>query len=95
MIEELFKKAQNIGVFDEVFSVFEVSELFKAIRDGKIKRIAFRQPNEMSFDIRCVTLCKDCKKRKNNICHNPNTFGAIVKDEDYCSYGEPKEGDQS
>lgn len=38
--------------------------------------------------------CKDCEMRKNNICHNPNTFGAIVTDMYFCADGKVKGGEQ-
>nr|DAH41129.1 MAG TPA: hypothetical protein [Caudoviricetes sp.] len=40
-----------------------------------------------------VVRCKDCKyNRGSKKCLNPDSFFAVPKDDDFCSYGERKEG---
>lgn len=39
-----------------------------------------------------VVRCKDCKyNRGSKKCLNPDSFFAVPKDDDFCSYGERKE----
>lgn len=40
-----------------------------------------------------VVRCKDCKyNRGSKKCLNPDSFFAVPKDDDFCSYGERKDG---
>lgn len=44
-------------------------------------------------DVAPVVRCKDCKhNRGSKKCLNPDSFFAVPKDDDFCSYGERKEG---
>ena len=44
-------------------------------------------------DVVPVVRCKDCKyNRGSKKCLNPDSFFAVPKDDDFCSYGERKEG---
>lgn len=43
-------------------------------------------------DVSPVVRCKDCKyNRGSKKCLNPDSFFAVPKDDDFCSYGERKE----
>ena len=43
-------------------------------------------------DVVPVVRCKDCKyNRGSKKCLNPDSFFAVPKDDDFCSYGERKE----
>ena len=42
-------------------------------------------------DVAPVVRCKDCKyNRGSKKCLNPDSFFAVPKDDDFCSYGERK-----
>lgn len=44
-------------------------------------------------DVTPVVRCKDCKYNVGTKkCLNPDSFFAVPKDDDFCSYGERKEG---
>lgn len=44
-------------------------------------------------DVAPVVRCKDCKyNRGGNKCLNPDSFFAVPADDDFCSYGERKDG---
>lgn len=44
-------------------------------------------------DVAPVVRCKDCKyNRRSKKCLNPDSFFAVPKDDDFCSYGERKDG---
>jgi hypothetical protein len=44
-------------------------------------------------DVVPVVRCKDCKYNVGTKkCLNPDSFFAVPKDDDFCSYGERKEG---
>lgn len=44
-------------------------------------------------DVVPVVRCKDCKyNRGSKKCLNPDSFFAVPKDDDFCSYGERKDG---
>ena len=44
-------------------------------------------------DVAPVVRCKDCKyNRGSKKCLNPDSFFSVPKDDDYCSYGERKNG---
>lgn len=44
-------------------------------------------------DVALVVRCKDCKyNRGSKKCLNPDSFFAVPKDDDFCSYGERKDG---
>ena len=43
-----------------------------------------------------VVRCKDCVHRKEKVCYNPSAgmwVGVELKDSDFCSYGERREGE--
>lgn len=44
-------------------------------------------------DVAPVVRCKDCKYNVGTKkCLNPDSFFAVPKDDDFCSYGERKDG---
>lgn len=46
-----------------------------------------------SADVVQVVRCKDCKyNATTHKCLNPDSFFLIPKDDDFCSYGERREG---
>lgn len=49
--------------------------------------------NIPAADVAPVVRCKDCKyNRGSKKCLNPDSFFAVPKDDDICSYGERKDG---
>jgi hypothetical protein len=49
--------------------------------------------SRLSSYVARVVRCKDCKyNRGSKKCLNPDSFFAVPKDDDFCSYGERKEG---
>lgn len=49
--------------------------------------------NIPAADVAPVVRCKDCKyNRGSKKCLNPDSFFAVPKDDDFCSYGERKDG---
>lgn len=56
----------------------------------RVKTLLLRIP---AADVAPVVRCKDCKyNRGSKKCLNPDSFFAVPKDDDFCSYGERKEG---
>ena len=46
-----------------------------------------------TVDAEVVVRCKDCKYNVGTKkCLNPDSFFAVPKDDDFCSYGERKDG---
>lgn len=44
-------------------------------------------------DVAPVVRCKDCKyNRGSKKCLNPDSFFAVPQDDDFCSYGERRDG---
>lgn len=62
-------------------------------KDRQIWARAIRLLNDMpTVDAVPVVRCKDCKyNRGSKKCLNPDSFFAVPKDDDFCSYGERKE----
>ena len=57
---------------------------------AKVLREASDAP---AADVAPVVRCKDCKyNRGSKKCLNPDSFFAVPKDDDFCSYGERKNG---
>lgn len=47
-----------------------------------------------TVDVASVVRCKDCKYNiGTKKCLNPDSFFAVPKDDDFCSYGKRKDGD--
>ena len=94
ILEHIKQKARNnISIYgiDEMFSFLEVRAIFKAIRDGKIQRVSF-DDDGMTYEIRNVTLCRDCIKCGTSECKlNGKKFSQIPQDEWFCADGKPKE----
>ena len=61
---------------------------FKTRQD--IKDLIDAQPTVEAEPVVC---CKDCKYNMGSKkCLNPDSFFAVPKDDDFCSYGERKDG---
>lgn len=94
ILERAIVKAKNdisLHGVDEIFSFIEVRAIFKAIRDGQLKRVSF-DDDGMTYEIRNVTLCKDCAKCGTSECKlNGKNFSQISTDEWFCADGKPKE----
>lgn len=57
--------------------------------DDMLDEVECSQPS----DVVPVVRCKDCKyNRGSKKCLNPDSFFAVPKDDDFCSYGERKDG---
>lgn len=93
----LIKAKNNVPLYgdDEVFSFLEFRAVFKAIRDGKLQRVSF-DDDCTTYEIRNVTLCKDCIKNGTKECKlNGKNFSQISQDEWFCADGKPKDGNQN
>lgn len=59
----------------------------------RLEKAAKRVGAIPAADVPPVVRCKDCKyNRGSKKCLNPDSFFAVPKDDDFCSYGERKEG---
>ena len=92
------------GIDDEFVTWEDVKKLFKAIVEGKITEVRFREDNT-KYQIANVVRCKDCKygvKAKNGLkqdvieCNNSDLsmMGDCHFPNWYCADGEPKDGEQ-
>lgn len=71
-------ETDDFGGVDYGFGMKNIKELINAIP---------------AADVVEVVRCKDCKyNRGSKKCLNPDSFFAVPKDDDFCSYGERKEG---
>ena len=64
-----------------------VERICQAIIDKKVKS---------REDVDAVVRCKNCVHRKEKVCFNPSAgmwVGVELKDSDFCSYGERREGE--
>ncbi len=82
-LDSIYNRLGGWMTVSELDTITEAKELLKE-QQAEIKRLKEQQP----------VLCKDCQMRKNNICHNPNTFGAIVTGMYFCADAVPKAGEQ-
>ena len=97
MIENPF--GNIYGIEDDTITLLELRNLFKAIDNGAITRIAYAEYNhrthsvdDKSFDISKIIRCKDCGKRYANGCR---FYMSMIGTEDdfFCGDAEPKGGD--
>ena len=59
----------------------------------RLEKAAKRVSAIPAADVVPVVRCKDCKYNVGTKkCLNPDSFFAVPKDDDFCSYGERKEG---
>lgn len=71
-------ETDDFGGVDYGFSMKNIKELINAIP---------------AADVAPVVRCKGCKyNRGSKKCLNPDSFFAVPKDDDFCSYGERKDG---
>lgn len=71
-------ETDDFGGVDYGFGMKNIKELINAIP---------------AADVAEVVRCKDCKYNVGTKkCLNPDSFFAVPKDDDFCSYGERKEG---
>ena len=64
-----------------------VERICQAVIDKKVKS---------REDAEAVVRCKNCVHRKEKVCCNPSAgmwVGVELKDNDFCSYGERREGE--
>ena len=60
---------------------------------GLAKEISKQLKQLPAADVAPVVRCKDCKyNATTHKCLNPDSFFLIPKDDDFCSYGERREG---
>lgn len=95
-LDGIMRKAMNCDSFfaDETFTLWEIRETFRAIRDGEIKRVSFWDDGT-TYEIRNVTLCKDCRYQNDKICCPLNLQAGKVfnhGEEFYCAGGKPLVG---
>lgn len=67
-------------------------ETLDAIFSGK-QGLILHDPKRGTIEVSRVVRCKDCKNRNTEKCMMNNNVGMNkdLFDDDYCSYGEPKE----
>ena len=87
------------GIEDETLTMLDLRNIFKAIKDGQIKRICLTNINNHKvkremYEVRVVTLCKDCKLRITHDCPMYNVKPWTDPDW-FCAKGKPKEGEHS
>lgn len=71
-------ETDDFGGVDYGFGMKNIKELINAIP---------------AADVAEVVRCKDCKYNVGTKkCLNPDSFFAVPKDDDFCSYGERKDG---
>ena len=71
-------ETDDFGGVDYGFGMKNIKELINAIP---------------AADVAPVVRCKDCKyNRGSKKCLNPDSFFAVPKADDFCSYGERKDG---
>lgn len=89
----------KLSMDDETFTLLELKRLFEAIKDGQIKKIVFNEyPKQKEFEIRSVTLCKDCIHfNADNIpeegCGFCELLSRTYESEHFCADGERKDGE--
>lgn len=60
---------------------------------GLLEDVIWEVDAQPAADVVPVVRCKDCKYNVGTKkCLNPDSFFAVPKDDDFCSYGERKEG---
>lgn len=60
---------------------------------GLLEDVIWEVDAQPAADVAPVVRCKDCKyNRGSKKCLNPDSFFAVPKDDDFCSYGERKDG---
>lgn len=60
---------------------------------GLLEDVIWEVAEQPAADVAPVVRCKDCKyNRGSKKCLNPDSFFAVPKDDDFCSYGERKDG---
>jgi hypothetical protein len=87
-MDEYIGKEALFAEFDRL-GLGEHSIVEKVFSDG-VRTIIAGMP---AADVAPVVRCKDCKyNRGSKKCLNPDSFFAVPKDDDFCSYGERKDG---
>ena len=86
-MDEYIGKEALFAEFDRL-GLGEHSIVEKVFSDG-VRTIIAGMP---AADVAPVVRCKDCKyNRGSKKCLNPDSFFAVPKDDDFCSYGERKD----
>lgn len=84
------------GIDDETITMLDLRNLFKAIDEGTVFQITYREDTKpykpKSLEVSKVVRCKNCKHRKTFHCFmDEQGFG--TDDDWFCADGEPKEGE--
>lgn len=87
------------GIDDEIITMLDLRNLFKAIEEGKVHQITYREDTKpyklKSFEISKVVRCKNCKKHGSEDCTLwTDAVEFETADDWFCADGEPKEGNQ-
>lgn len=81
-------KAEAIAVIEKIAQYMDKDVLLNHSRPLALAYLALTE----EADSVPVVRCKDCKyNRGSKKCLNPDSFFAVPKDDDFCSYGERKE----
>ena len=84
------------GIEDETLTSLDLLNIFKAIENGKIKRIVYHDNvcpyKQRAFDVSKIIHCKDCKKREDPLNCKLASEGIKTDDEWYCADGKEEEG---
>lgn len=80
-------KAEAIAVIEQIAQYMDKDVLLNHSRPLALAYLALTE----DVDSVSVVRCKDCKyNRGSGKCLNPDSFFAVPKDNDFCSYGERK-----
>ena len=89
----------GIDYFEHTYTEAEMRALFKAIYEGKIKRIILYDLNKnmdidhIAYDISPIVRCKNCRFYKGEgICKRPDISFKEVSDEWFCAGGKERIG---
>ena len=81
-------KQEAIATIEHIAQYMDEDELLHHSRPLAIAYLALTEDTSVP-----VVRCKDCKYNVGTKkCLNPDSFFAVPKDDDFCSYGERKEG---
>ena len=84
---------------DAIFAEIQSSSGVDLDREELIRALQYdRDQYDKGYDdaMASIVRCKDCVHRKEKVCCNPSAgmwVGCELKDDDFCSYGERREGE--
>lgn len=86
------------GIDDETITMLDLRNLFKAIDEGMVFQITYREDTKpyklKSFEVSKVVRCKNCKSRNNQIDCKMESEGMNTPDDWFCADGKRKDDEQ-